>query len=168
MAIRDAGYEIALNLMPKSIGPLTIVFTGSGNVSQVKGKDFHCIQYGWMLFRVLKKSFVNYLLNISILKLFHKLLNMVVSSFSRCSSSFSFVLSQKAINKIYGCVVHRKDHLINKETGQYDAEEFHKHPNRYTSTFKTKVSERFSLHSFHDILFRQEHRRVTREKKTIS
>lgn len=34
MAIRDAGYEIALNLMPKSIGPLTIVFTGSGNVSQ--------------------------------------------------------------------------------------------------------------------------------------
>jgi hypothetical protein len=36
MAIRDAGYEIALGLMPKSIGPLTIVFTGSGNVSQVK------------------------------------------------------------------------------------------------------------------------------------
>jgi hypothetical protein len=36
MAIRDAGYEIALGLMPKSIGPLTVVFTGSGNVSQVK------------------------------------------------------------------------------------------------------------------------------------
>ena len=35
MAIRDAGYEIALGLMPKSIGPLTIVFTDSGNVSQV-------------------------------------------------------------------------------------------------------------------------------------
>lgn len=34
-AIRDAGYEIALGLMPKSIGPLTFVFTGSGNVSQV-------------------------------------------------------------------------------------------------------------------------------------
>lgn len=33
-AIRDAGYEIALGLMPKSIGPLTFVFTGSGNVSQ--------------------------------------------------------------------------------------------------------------------------------------
>lgn len=40
MAIRDAGYEIALNLMPKSIGPLTIVFTGSGNVSQVKDDIF--------------------------------------------------------------------------------------------------------------------------------
>ncbi len=40
MAIRDAGYEIALGLMPKSIGPLTIVFTGSGNVSQVKKMVF--------------------------------------------------------------------------------------------------------------------------------
>ncbi|XP_070558527.1 alpha-aminoadipic semialdehyde synthase, mitochondrial-like [Ptychodera flava] len=33
-AIRDAGYEIALGMMPKSLGPLTFVFTGSGNVSQ--------------------------------------------------------------------------------------------------------------------------------------
>ncbi len=29
-AIRDAGYEIALAMMPRSIGPLTFVFTGSG------------------------------------------------------------------------------------------------------------------------------------------
>ncbi|XP_005100303.1 alpha-aminoadipic semialdehyde synthase, mitochondrial [Aplysia californica] len=33
-AVRDAGYEIALGRMPRSIGPLTFVFTGSGNVSQ--------------------------------------------------------------------------------------------------------------------------------------
>ena len=33
--IRDAGYEIALGMMPPSLGPLTFVFTGSGNVSQV-------------------------------------------------------------------------------------------------------------------------------------
>ncbi|VFV18223.1 alpha-aminoadipic semialdehyde [Lynx pardinus] len=33
-AIRDAGYEISLGLMPKSIGPLTFVFTGTGNVSK--------------------------------------------------------------------------------------------------------------------------------------
>lgn len=33
-AIRDCGYEISLGMMPKSIGPLTFVFTGSGNVSQ--------------------------------------------------------------------------------------------------------------------------------------
>ena len=34
-AIRDAGYEVAMGMMPKSLGPLTFVFTGSGNVSQV-------------------------------------------------------------------------------------------------------------------------------------
>ncbi|XP_041348560.1 alpha-aminoadipic semialdehyde synthase, mitochondrial-like isoform X2 [Gigantopelta aegis] len=33
-AVREAGYEIALGRMPKSLGPLTFVFTGSGNVSQ--------------------------------------------------------------------------------------------------------------------------------------
>lgn len=33
-AIRDCGYEVALGLMPRSIGPLTFIFTGSGNVSQ--------------------------------------------------------------------------------------------------------------------------------------
>lgn len=33
-AIRDTGYEIALGKMPRSIGPLTFAFTGSGNVSQ--------------------------------------------------------------------------------------------------------------------------------------
>ncbi|XP_048404950.1 alpha-aminoadipic semialdehyde synthase, mitochondrial isoform X1 [Stegostoma tigrinum] len=33
-AVRDCGYEISLGLMPKSIGPVTFVFTGTGNVSK--------------------------------------------------------------------------------------------------------------------------------------
>ncbi|KAJ6220407.1 hypothetical protein RDWZM_006219 [Blomia tropicalis] len=33
-AVRACGYEIALGMMPRSIGPITLVFTGSGNVSQ--------------------------------------------------------------------------------------------------------------------------------------
>ena len=33
-AVRDAGYEIALGMLPRSLGALTFVFTGSGNVSQ--------------------------------------------------------------------------------------------------------------------------------------
>ncbi|XP_077992464.1 alpha-aminoadipic semialdehyde synthase, mitochondrial-like [Glandiceps talaboti] len=33
-AVKETGHEIALGLMPKSIGPLTFVFTGSGNASQ--------------------------------------------------------------------------------------------------------------------------------------
>jgi len=34
-AIREAGYEIALGMMPESLGPLTFIFTGTGNVSTV-------------------------------------------------------------------------------------------------------------------------------------
>lgn len=41
-AVRDAGYEISLGLMPKSIGPLTFVFTGTGNVSKV---NFNCFLF---------------------------------------------------------------------------------------------------------------------------
>ncbi|PAA51362.1 hypothetical protein BOX15_Mlig011681g2 [Macrostomum lignano] len=33
-AVRDTGYEISLGNMPKSLGPMVFVFTGSGNVSQ--------------------------------------------------------------------------------------------------------------------------------------
>ena len=33
-AIREAGYQISLGMLPDSIGPLTFVFTGAGNVSQ--------------------------------------------------------------------------------------------------------------------------------------
>lgn len=34
-AVRDCGYEISMGLMPKSIGPVTFCFTGTGNVSNV-------------------------------------------------------------------------------------------------------------------------------------
>uniref|UniRef100_A0A3B3ZUY8 Uncharacterized protein n=1 Tax=Periophthalmus magnuspinnatus TaxID=409849 RepID=A0A3B3ZUY8_9GOBI len=33
-AVRDCGYEISMGLMPKSIGPMTFCFTGTGNVSK--------------------------------------------------------------------------------------------------------------------------------------
>nr|XP_018915119.1 PREDICTED: alpha-aminoadipic semialdehyde synthase, mitochondrial [Bemisia tabaci] len=47
-AIRDAGYEIALGMMPKSIGPLTFVFTGSGNVSQGAQEVFQDLPYEYV------------------------------------------------------------------------------------------------------------------------
>lgn len=37
-AVRDCGYEISVGLMPKSIGPVTFCFTGTGNVSKVDRK----------------------------------------------------------------------------------------------------------------------------------
>lgn len=47
-AVRDAGYEIALGMMPRSIGPLTFVFTGSGNVSQGAQDVFEDLPCEWV------------------------------------------------------------------------------------------------------------------------
>ncbi|UJR16111.1 hypothetical protein I4U23_003023 [Adineta vaga] len=105
MAIRDAGYEIALGLMPKSIGPLTIVFTGSGNVSQGAQE----------VFRELPFEYID-------------------------PKALSQVAQHGAMNKIYGCVIQRKDHLIYKGTEKYDEAEYTKHPDKYTSTFRSKIA----------------------------
>ncbi|XP_008199174.2 alpha-aminoadipic semialdehyde synthase, mitochondrial isoform X1 [Tribolium castaneum] len=55
-AVRDAGYEIALGLMPKSIGPLTVVFTGSGNVSQGSQEVFQELPHEYVAPESLKKA----------------------------------------------------------------------------------------------------------------
>lgn len=55
-AVRDAGYEIALGLMPKSIGPLTFVFTGSGNVSQGSQEVFQELPHEYVPPHLLKKA----------------------------------------------------------------------------------------------------------------
>lgn len=47
-AVRDCGYEIALGMMPRSIGPLTFVFTGSGNVSQGAQEIFQELPYEYV------------------------------------------------------------------------------------------------------------------------
>ncbi|GIY30410.1 hypothetical protein CDAR_262411 [Caerostris darwini] len=46
--VRDSGYEIALGMMPRSIGPLTFVFTGSGNVSQGAQEVFQELPYEYV------------------------------------------------------------------------------------------------------------------------
>ncbi|XP_054153876.1 alpha-aminoadipic semialdehyde synthase, mitochondrial-like [Oppia nitens] len=54
-AVRDAGYEIALSMMPRSIGPLTFVFTGSGNVSQGAQEIFQELPYEYVDVKDLSK-----------------------------------------------------------------------------------------------------------------
>ncbi|XP_023324527.1 alpha-aminoadipic semialdehyde synthase, mitochondrial [Eurytemora carolleeae] len=53
--IRDAGYEISLDMMPKSIGPMTFVFTGSGNVSQGAQEIFQELPHEYVAPNMLKK-----------------------------------------------------------------------------------------------------------------
>ncbi|CAF3408833.1 unnamed protein product [Rotaria sp. Silwood1] len=105
MAIRDAGYAIALGHMPKSIGPIIIIFTGAGNVSQGAQE----------VFRELPVEYVD-------------------------AKALPQVAQHGATNKVYGCVVLREDHLFNKETGQYNEEEYLKYPEKYASTFSTKIA----------------------------
>lgn len=54
-AIRDAGYEIALGMMPRSVGPITFVFTGSGNVSQGGQEVFQELPHEYVPPEMLKK-----------------------------------------------------------------------------------------------------------------
>uniref|UniRef100_A0A915PET4 Saccharopine dehydrogenase (NAD(+), L-glutamate-forming) n=2 Tax=Meloidogyne TaxID=189290 RepID=A0A915PET4_9BILA len=104
-AVRDCGYEIALNRMPRSIGPLIFVFTGTGNVS--KGAQ--------ELFRHFPHEFVD-------------------------ASTLPQVAKKGQLNKVYGCVVSRADHMIRKEGGIYKREEFEKQPELYVSKFASEIA----------------------------
>jgi len=53
--IRDAGYEVSLGMMPKSVGPMTFVFTGSGNVSQGAQEVFQELPHEYVTPSMLKK-----------------------------------------------------------------------------------------------------------------
>lgn len=44
------------------------------------------------------------------------------------------------MNKIYGCVVSRDDHIRRKDDGGFDPEEYELHPELYYSTFAKNVS----------------------------
>ncbi|VDO90915.1 unnamed protein product [Haemonchus placei] len=50
------------------------------------------------------------------------------------------VLSISELNKVYGCVVTRADHMVAKNGSPFDKAEFEKHPERYTSKFATEIA----------------------------
>lgn len=104
-AVRDCGYEIALNRMPRSIGPLIFVFTGTGNVSQGAQE----------LFRHLPHEFID-------------------------PSTLPQVARKGQLNKVYGCVVSRADHIIKKGGGAYNKDEFEQYPERYVSKFASEIA----------------------------
>ncbi|XP_052739377.1 alpha-aminoadipic semialdehyde synthase, mitochondrial isoform X2 [Bicyclus anynana] len=103
--IRDAGYEVALGMMPKSLGPLTFVFTGSGNVSQGSQEIFQELPHEYVPPEMLRK-----------------------------------VAEHGSPNKIYGCEVRRRHHLVRKNGGGYDPDEYEEFPERYISTFAQTIA----------------------------
>lgn len=104
-AIRDIGYEIALNKMPRSLGPLIFVFTGSGNVSQGAQELFEHLPHEFVDVATLPK-----------------------------------VAQKGSLNKVYGCVVTRADHMVPKHGGVYNKQEFEENPELYTSKFATEIA----------------------------
>ncbi|CAI5448094.1 unnamed protein product [Caenorhabditis angaria] len=104
-ALRDIGYEIALGRMPRSLGPLIFVFTGSGNVSQGAQELFEHLPHEYVDVATLPK-----------------------------------VAKKGALNKVYGCVVTRKDHFVPKNGGPFNKQEFEQYPDRYTSKFATEIA----------------------------
>jgi len=53
--IRDAGYEISLGMLPRSIGPLIFIFTGTGNVSKGAQSIFQDLPHEYVTVDMLKK-----------------------------------------------------------------------------------------------------------------
>jgi alpha-aminoadipic semialdehyde synthase len=104
-AIRDAGYSIALGMMPQSLGPLTFVFTGSGNVSRGAQEIFQDLPYESVDVRALPN-----------------------------------VARRGTLNKIYGCIARREDHMVRKDGGPLDLDELEEHPERYLSTFAQTIA----------------------------
>ncbi|KAL8567459.1 hypothetical protein ACOMHN_010050 [Nucella lapillus] len=62
-AVRDAGYEISLDRLPRSIGPLVFVFTGSGNVSQGAQEVFQELPHEYIEPEYLPKAAVHGAMN---------------------------------------------------------------------------------------------------------
>ncbi|KAI1882137.1 hypothetical protein AGOR_G00247580 [Albula goreensis] len=88
-AVRDCGNEISQGLMPQSIGALTFVFTGTGNVSKGAQEIIKNLPY---------------------------------------------------LTKVYATVVSEHHHLVRKTDGQYDAVEYLRHPEYYTSNFRDTIA----------------------------
>ncbi|XP_050705954.1 alpha-aminoadipic semialdehyde synthase, mitochondrial-like [Eriocheir sinensis] len=104
-SIRDAGYEVSLGMMPKSIGPLTFVFTGSGNVSQGAQEIMQELPHEYVSVKALRK-----------------------------------VAEHGDLKKVYVCEVSRRDHLVRKDGGGYDAREYEEEPEKYISVFAHKIA----------------------------
>ncbi|OTF75054.1 alpha-aminoadipic semialdehyde synthase, mitochondrial-like protein, partial [Euroglyphus maynei] len=109
-AVRASGYEIALAMMPRSIGPLTFVFTGSGNVSQGAQEIFQELPFEY----------------VDVKDLPH------VSQLGQTT-------------KVYGAVVSRADHWVNKNGSSFDPEEAEQHPERYYSNFASNIAPHASV-----------------------
>lgn len=110
-AVRDAGYEIALGKMPRSIGPLTFVFTGTGNVSQGAQEVFSELPFEYVNPRDLKE----------------------VAEGGSTSKIYGTIMTRSDH-------LVRKQTAMPNGSSSFDYEEYNQHPDRYYSTFSKQVA----------------------------
>lgn len=116
-AIRDTGYEIALGKMPRSIGPLTFAFTGSGNVSQGAQQLFNELPVEYVEPHDLRE----------------------VAEFGSTSKVYGTVVSRG--DHLRRCVgSNLSSSSSSSDTSVFDPEEYSQRPDLYRSTFATSIA----------------------------
>uniref|UniRef100_H2Y799 Uncharacterized protein n=1 Tax=Ciona savignyi TaxID=51511 RepID=H2Y799_CIOSA len=113
-AVRDAGYEISMGRLPESVGPLTFVFTGMGNVSQGAQEVFKELPHVYVEPHELKHV-------------------------AEHGGSFNFHAGFNA-SLVYGCVVDMHHHLRRKSDGGFDMNEYFNQPQLYESVFAEEIA----------------------------
>lgn len=111
-AVRDAGYEIALGNMPRSIGPLTFVFTGTGNVSQGAQEVFSELPIEYVSPMDLKE----------------------VAEIGSSSKIYGTIVSRA------DHIVKKQGYSNNSSDLSFDHEEYNEYPERYYSSFSTLIA----------------------------
>lgn len=112
--------------MPDSIGPMTFVFTGSGNVSQGAQEMFQELPHEYvppsMLAKVAEKGAKNKLYACEVRR------------------SVCVPLVEGKVGYLIMPQVSRSDQFERKNGGGYDAQEFEEFPERYVSNFAKKFA----------------------------
>uniref|UniRef100_H2Y796 Uncharacterized protein n=1 Tax=Ciona savignyi TaxID=51511 RepID=H2Y796_CIOSA len=109
-AVRDAGYEISMGRLPESVGPLTFVFTGMGNVSQGAQEVFKELPHVYVEPHELK----------------------------HVAEHGENLLTDASL--VYGCVVDMHHHLRRKSDGGFDMNEYFNQPQLYESVFAEEIA----------------------------
>ncbi|KAG7257703.1 hypothetical protein CRUP_031905, partial [Coryphaenoides rupestris] len=123
-AVRDCGYEISMGLMPKSIGPVTFCFTGTGNVSKGAQDIINELPVEYVEPHELQDvcetgGMAHNYRNVS----------QAVQAVRDCGYEISMDMT-----KVYATVLSRHHHLMRKTDGVYDPLEYENHPELYKKT----------------------------------
>lgn len=138
-AIRDAGYEIALGKMPRSIGPLTFVFTGSGNVTQGAKEVFGELPIEFVdpadLREVAEQGSTSKIYGSVVTRADHLVRKKSAPAVPGNESAVDSQGTSGAESTLAATLT-----AARQQVGELDLAEYNQHPERYYSNFSTKIA----------------------------